>query len=83
MSAEVLILRSAGMGRFLSRHFKAGLVPPELIDRLERAPDNLTASVDIFAETVKGLQELCDGIHIITIGGEDKLRHYLDAAKLK
>jgi methylenetetrahydrofolate reductase (NADPH) len=26
---------------------------------------------------------LCQGVHIITIGGEEKLKLYLDAAKLK
>lgn len=81
--AEVLILRSAGMGRFLNRHFKPGMVPPNLIEKLAKAPDNLTASVEIFADTIKGLKELCQGVHIITIGGEDKLKYYLDAAKLK
>ena len=40
------------------------------------------ASIEIFSEIVDGLKDLCHGIHIITIGGEEKLRHYLDAAKL-
>ena len=81
--AEVMILRTAGMGRFMNRHLKPGLVPEQLIDRLARAPETLKASVDIFAETVEGLRELCHGVHIITFGGEDKLQHYLDAAKIK
>ena len=81
--AEVLILRTAGMGRFLNRHLKSGLVPDWAIQKLAKAPDKDKASIELFADTVKGLKDLCDGIHIITIGGEDKLRHYLDAAKLK
>ena len=32
---------------------------------------------------VTALKDLCQGVHIITIGGEEKLKHYLDAAKLK
>lgn len=81
--AEVLILRSAGMARFLNRHLKSGLVPEWAIHKLATAMDKDKASMELFADTVKGLKDLCDGIHIITIGGEDKLRHYLDAAKLK
>ncbi|MBW1781441.1 MAG: methylenetetrahydrofolate reductase [Deltaproteobacteria bacterium] len=81
--AEVMILRTAGMAQFLNRHFKSGLVPDWMIKKLAKAPDRQKASIDIFAETVQGLKDLCQGIHIITMGGEDKLRHYLDAAKLR
>ena len=81
--AEVMILRTAGMAQFLNRHFKSGMVPDWMIKKLASAPDKQKASIELFAETVKGLKDLCDGVHIITIGGEDKLRHYLDAAKLK
>ena len=81
--AEVLILRTAGMAQFLNRHLKSGLVPDWMIKKLATAPDKKKASIELFADTVKGLKDLCQGIHIITIGGEEKLRHYLDAAKLK
>ncbi|MGD8963856.1 MAG: methylenetetrahydrofolate reductase [Desulfobacterales bacterium] len=81
--AEVMILRTAGMGSFLNRHLKSGLVPEWIIQKLTQAPDKLKASTEIFADIVTALRELCQGIHIITIGGEDKLKHYLDAAKLK
>lgn len=81
--AEVLILRTAGMARFLNRHLKSGLVPDWVIQKLATAQDKDRASIELFADTVKGLKQLCDGVHIITIGGEEKLKHYLDAAKLK
>ena len=80
--AEVMILRTAGMGQFLNRHFKSGMVPDWMINKLARAPEKQKASIEIFSEVVTGLKDLCQGIHIITIGGEEKLRHYLDAAKL-
>ena len=80
--AEIMILRTAGMGQFLNRHFKSGLVPDRIVSKLAKAPDKQKASIEIFAETVAGLKDLCQGIHIITIGGDDQLRHYLDAAKL-
>lgn len=81
--AEVMILRTAGMGSFLNRHLKSGLVPDWIIQKLAQAPDKLKASTEIFADIVTALKELCQGIHIVTIGGEDKLKYYLDAAKLK
>ena len=81
--AEVMILRTAGMARFLNRHLRSGLVPEWIIQKLARAPDKQKASVEIFSDIVTGLKDLCQGVHIITIGGEEKLKLYLDAAKLK
>ena len=81
--AEVMILRTAGMARFLNRHLKSGMVPERLIQQLAKAPDKQKASIEIFADIVSGLKHICEGVHIITIGGEDKLKYYLDAAKLK
>lgn len=80
--AEVMVLRTAGMGQFLNRHFKSGMVPDWMIKKLATAPEKQKASIEIFAQTVLGLKDLCQGIHIITIGGEENLKHYLDAAKL-
>ncbi|MEJ2730443.1 MAG: methylenetetrahydrofolate reductase [Deltaproteobacteria bacterium] len=81
--AEVMILRTAGMGRFLNRHLKSGLVPEWIIEKLAQASDKQKASVEIFADIVTGLKDLCQGVHIITIGGEERLKYYLDAAGLK
>lgn len=81
--AEVLIIRTAGMGQFLNRHMKPGLVPDWVIQKLARAPEKQKASIEIFADIVSGLKDLCQGVHIISIGGEERLRHYMDAAKLK
>jgi 5,10-methylenetetrahydrofolate reductase len=81
--AEVMILRTAGMARFLNRHLKSGMVPDWIIQKMARAPDKQKASIEIFSDIVTGLKDLCQGVHIITIGGEEKLKLYLDAAKLK
>jgi 5,10-methylenetetrahydrofolate reductase len=81
--AEVMILRTAGMARFLNRHLKSGMVPDWIIQKLAREPDKQKASIEIFNDIVTGLKDLCQGVHIITIGGEEKLKLYLDAAKLK
>jgi len=81
--AEVMILRTAGMARFLNRHLKSGMVPDWIIQKLAREPDKQKASIEIFTDIVTGLKDLCQGVHIITIGGEEKLNLYLDSAKLK
>jgi 5,10-methylenetetrahydrofolate reductase len=59
------------------------MVPDWIIQKLAREPDKQKASIEIFTDIVTGLKDLCQGVHIITIGGEEKLKRYLDAAKLK
>ncbi|MBW1816876.1 MAG: methylenetetrahydrofolate reductase [Deltaproteobacteria bacterium] len=81
--AEVMILRTAGMAQFLNRHFKSGMVPDWIIKKLAGSPDKQKASLEIFGDIVRGLKDLCQGVHIITMGGEENLRLYLDAAKLR
>jgi 5,10-methylenetetrahydrofolate reductase len=54
-----------------------------MIKKLAKAPDREKASIELFADTVKALKDLCQGVHIITIGAEEKLRHYFDAARLR
>ena len=81
--AEVMILRTAGMAQFLNRHIRSGLVPDWIIKKLAKAVDRQKASIEIFTEIVSALKETCQGVHIITVGAEEKLRLYLDAAKLK
>ncbi len=81
--AEVMLLRNAAMARFINRHFKSGLIPDWAIQKLDNAPNKKKASIELFADTIKGLKDLCDGVHIITLGGIDKIQPYLDAAKLK
>jgi 5,10-methylenetetrahydrofolate reductase len=81
--AEVLLLRNPAMARFINRHFKSGLVPDWVVEKLDKAADKKRASVELFADLVKGLKELCQGVHIITMGGEDRLQPYLDAAGLR
>ena len=81
--AEVMLLRNAAMARFINRHFKAGLIPDWVVQKLDKAPNKLKASVELFADTIKGLRDICDGVHIITLGGIDKIQPYLDAAKIR
>ena len=81
--AEVLLLRNPAMARFINRHFKSGMVPDWVVEKLDKSPDKKRASIELFADIVKGLKELCQGVHIITMGGEDRLQPYLDAADLR
>ncbi len=80
--AEVILVRSVEMALFLNKHVKAGLVPNHIIEKLAKSPDKEKASIEIVSDLVKGLKDLCQGVHFIPIGAEDRISKYLDAAKL-
>lgn len=80
--AEVILVRSAEMGLFLNKHVKPNLVPNHIIEKLAKAPDKEKASIEIISDLVKGLKELCQGVHFIPIGAEDRISKYLDALRL-
>jgi len=74
--AEVILVRTAGMAH------KQGLVPQEIIQKLAKAPLKEKASIEIFTDIIKGLKDICQGVHLIPVGWEEKLPKFLDAAKL-
>ncbi|MFA4915779.1 MAG: methylenetetrahydrofolate reductase [Syntrophales bacterium] len=80
--AEVILVRSAEMCLFLNKHVKMGLVPNFVIEKLAKAPDKEKASIEIVTDLVKGLRHICQGVHFIPIGAEDRMFKYLEAAKL-
>ncbi len=77
--AEVILTRTADMCRVLNKYYRHNLVPPHIIERLSKAPDKEKESIEIFAELVGGLKEICQGIHVVPLGAEDKLGRYLRA----
>lgn len=80
--AEIILVRSAEMGLFLNKHVRSGLVPYHIIEKLAKAPDKEKASIEIVGELVKGLKDLCQGVHLIPMGAEERIAKYLEAAKL-
>lgn len=79
--AGVMLLRTGEMARFIKKQLGVN-VPDWIIEKMTRSPYKLKASMEIFAETVNGLRDLCQGIHIIPLGWYNKLPMFLDEAKL-
>ena len=80
--AEVILVRTAGMGLFLNKYVRPGLVPNHIIEKLAKAPDKERAGIEIIRDLVKGLKEVCQGVHFIPVGSVDRLSRYLEAIGL-
>lgn len=75
--AGVLLLRNAGMARFLNNNIPGVQVPELLIERLETAADPLAEGVVIAREAVGWARELCQGVHLMTLGKEELIPEIL------
>jgi methylenetetrahydrofolate reductase (NADPH) len=71
--AGVLLVRSARMARFLNANIPGMNVPDQLVERLEQAADPFAAGVAMARETVGWARELCQGVHLMTLGHEERI----------
>jgi len=66
----IILLKSAGMARFMNRNVAGVHVPEHLINRMEESKDKVATSVEIAAELVRGMKDMCQGVHIMALGWE-------------
>ena len=84
--AGLVILKSAGMANFLNKNVPGIRVPEDLIEELKAAGKEkaLETGMDIAARHIRRLKEenICDGVHIMAIGMEDKVPVIMEKAGL-
>jgi 5,10-methylenetetrahydrofolate reductase len=80
--AGIVLLKSAGMARFMNKNVAGVLVPDVLIKEMEQAQDKVSQSIAIASRLIKQLRPMCQGIHIMPIGWDKKVPLVLDAAGL-
>jgi methylenetetrahydrofolate reductase (NADPH) len=76
----VILLKSAGMARFMNKNVAGVFVPEPLIKEMEETKDKVKTSVGIAARLIKGMKDLCQGVHIMAIGWEKKIPMVLEEA---
>ena len=80
--AGIIPLKSAGMARFMNKNVAGVFVPEELIEKMTEAEDKAQAGIEIAANLIKDLKDMCQGVHIMAIGWEKKVPAVLEAAGL-
>ncbi len=78
----IILLKSAGMAKFMNKNVAGVFVPGPLIKEMEETKDKVKTSVEIAANLVKGMKDLCRGVHIMAIGWEKKVPMVLEEAGL-
>lgn len=80
--AGIVLLKSAGMARYMNKNVAGVFVPEDLIKEMEGAGDKSAKAIEIAARLIKELKPLCQGIHIMPIGWDKKVPSVLEASGL-
>ncbi|HEY3375188.1 MAG TPA: methylenetetrahydrofolate reductase [Candidatus Aquicultor sp.] len=82
--AGILLLKSAGMAKYLNKFVAGVSVPQELIDELAplKGEDALKKGIEIAGRQIAQLKDICAGVHVMAIGAEDRVPEILGAAGL-
>jgi len=80
--AGIMPLRSAAMAHFMNNNIPGIRVGDEFIMRMENAKDPIQEGLEIAAESIRELRDMCRGIHLMPIGGHDNTQRLLEMAGL-
>ncbi|MEE8317547.1 MAG: methylenetetrahydrofolate reductase [Candidatus Omnitrophota bacterium] len=80
--AGIVLLKSAGMARYMNKNVSGVFVPDNLIEEMDKAQDRSATSIEIATRLIKELKPMCQGIHIMPIGWDKKVPLVLEAAGL-
>ena len=79
----VIMLKSAGMAKFMNKNVAGIAVPEAQIKAMAETEDKVKTSVKIASELIKGMKDMCRGVHIMAIGWEKKIPMVLEEAGLR
>ena len=80
--AGMIVLKSARMARFLNDNLPGVSVPASVIEEMEGAQDRAAAGINITSRLIREVRDMCDGTHIMAIGGESRIPAILEGADL-
>ncbi|NQT48128.1 MAG: methylenetetrahydrofolate reductase [Chloroflexi bacterium] len=78
----IVLLRSAAMARFMNSNVAGIYVPDVLIDEIDKAESKKSKGIEIAARLINEMKDMCQGVHIMAIGMEDRVPAVLEAAGL-
>ena len=82
--AGIVLLKSAGMAKYMNENVAGVFVPQNLIDEIKSVSkeERANKSIEIAARLIKELKPMCQGIHVMPIGWDKKVPSVLEAAGL-
>lgn len=80
--AGVILLKSPKMAAYMNDNVPGIHVPAPLIDEIKDVQDRAAKSIEIAGRIIQAIKPMCQGIHIMPLGWEEKIPALLQAAGL-
>jgi len=80
--AGIVLLKSAGMARYMNKNVAGISVPQSLIMEMDSSKDKVATAIEIASRLIKQLKPMCRGIHIMPIGWDKIVPEVLAASGL-
>jgi 5,10-methylenetetrahydrofolate reductase len=80
----IVIIKSAGMAKYMNNFVPGVFVPDDMIKSLSEAPKEQRAmkSVEMMADFIKEIKPMCQGLHIMAMGWEKYVPTLLDMCEM-
>jgi len=75
-----VLLKSAGMARYMNKNVAGVSVPDSIIDEMKKTDDKVTTSIKIAARIIRETKEMCQGVHLMPMGWERHVPDILEEA---
>ncbi len=78
----IVVLKSAGMAKYMNRGVPGVVVPEGIMQRLADTPkeDARKVATEIAGELVRDMKDMCQGAHLMTLGWDDTVPGIIDIA---
>jgi len=80
--AGIVLLKSAGMARYMNKNVSGVFVPDNIVNEMETAKNKSEKSVEIAARLIRELKPIVRGVHIMPLGWDKKVPAILENAGL-
>ncbi|MEA3355783.1 MAG: methylenetetrahydrofolate reductase [Candidatus Bipolaricaulota bacterium] len=66
----LVLLKSAGMARYMNKNVAGVRIPDSIIDEMNNTEDKIATCIKITARIIRETRELCQGVHLMAMGWE-------------
>jgi methylenetetrahydrofolate reductase (NADPH) len=82
--AGIVVLKSAGMAKFMNQNVAGIHVPDSLIEEMmaTKKEDQKKKAVEVSARIIREIKPFCHGVHIMPLGWEELVPEIVEAAEL-
>ena len=77
-----VLLKSAGMARYMNKNVAGVSVPDWIIEKMNDTDDKAGTSIEIAVSIIKEAKGMCQGLHLMTLGWERHVPSILEGAAI-